>query len=161
MMLQKMTICIAFGIGLLGLAHFHAFAETPNAQVTLVLPAAGTIHTSGQGASPTLQTSNHYVEITGAPANQVYTVQWTLQVEIDGSALQGFDSKSGQTITCDGIGSWKHYPNNNNTNGGTISGSRFTGLGSHTATGYADLVNQNTGTHSTKQDDHSISIVNP
>src|SRR5258708_9253512 len=140
-----------------------AQAETVNAAVTLVAPVAGTIiHTGGMPtASPTITTNNHYVEITGAPPIQHYNAQSSLEVEIDGNILQGAALGTNQLITCHSNGNWKRYPNGNTANGGSLSGSRSTGPGQHTATGFADLVNNTTMKHATKSDDHAFTIINP
>jgi hypothetical protein len=134
-------------------------AVTFGATSTLVSPTSNQqFHTGGAGAmSITVTGSGIAVTIDGASANQSFNVQWTIDLEIDGSSLFGSMDFNSGIVTCNALG---HYDHSDNA---SLSVSAMcTANTNHTATAYVDFLdNNNLSNKANQRPTNTFHVISP
>lgn len=123
------------------------------------------IHTGGilHTAMVPVGTIHHSASISGANTSQMFNVQWSMHVTLDGNIDNG--SKDWSTvitgiITCDPFGNWSHQANaTGQVNGSFISQSP----GTHVCGAYCDFYDKNNSAnhHTTNPPTRNQSVVDP
>lgn len=134
-------------------------AVTFGATSTLTGPMSGQVYHTGSmanTASVTVTGSSMKVTITGATANQMFNVQWSMQLEVNGSPLSGTIDAYNGLIQCDSIGMFSH------TDTALMTKTFSQPIGNYSATAYVDFFNNNNAANKANQSrSASYSVVLP